>query len=353
MTGLRPKQAVVERDVSIGTLALTAGDVLTSARLHYRTLGTRRVDDEGRTLNAILLLHGTTGSGAQFLSPSFADAMFGPGQALDITRWFVVIPDALGHGDSSKPSDGLWDAFPSYGYCDMVAAQRLVLQRLGIERLVLVLGTSMGGMQTWMWGGLHPEMMDALVPIASVPTPIAGRNLLWRQIIVRAIRSDPAFQARDFDKPFEGCRDTWPLFALMTSSVARLQDLRTAADVALFLDETGTSAPSAVDLLFALEASHDYDPRPLLHRIRCPLLAINFADDEVNPPALDLLGPALRAVPSASALQIDASDETDGHQTLNQAGAYAKHVTGLLAQTGAVDAPPLSSTSPTNRGATS
>jgi homoserine O-acetyltransferase len=330
---------LVESDETVEHLTLRSGDVLESGPLHYRTIGTRRLDGDGQTVNAVLLLHGTTGSGAQFLAPSFADAMFGPGQPLDASQWFTVIPDALGHGDSAKPSDGLWDTFPRYGYHDMVAGQHLLLQRLGIERVALVLGTSMGGMQTWMWGGLHPEVMDALIPIASAPTPISGRNLLWRQIIVRAIRTDPGYQAHEFDRPLAGALDTWPLFSLMASSVARLADLRTEADVSAFLDDTAAHAPNAADLLFALEASHDYDPRPLLRRIKAPLLAINFCDDEVNPAELDLLAPAMREIPSATRLEVKASDRTYGHQTLRHAGAYAEPVARLLAQRDPISPP--------------
>ena len=343
-------RAVAERDDVVERLTLTSREVLATGRLHCRTIGTRRLDDTGQTVNAVLLLHGTTGSGAQFLAPSFADAMFGPAQPLDASRWFIVIPDALGHGESAKPSDGLWDAFPAYGYRDMVAAQQLVLQRLGIRRLALVLGTSMGGMQTWMWGGLVPDAMDALVPIASAPTPIAGRNLLWRQMIIRAIRSDPAYRSRDFNGPFAGYQATWPLFALMTNSVTGLEDLRTTTQVAAFLSDSGAGAPNAVDLLFALEASHDYDPRPLLHRIRVPLLAINFSDDEVNPSELDLLGPAVRKIPTASSLNLPASEETHGHQTLRHAGVYAEHVARLLAQSNPADAALPSSANPSSKG---
>ena len=344
-------ETLAEGDEAAEHLTLRGGEVLATGRLHYRTVGSRRVDDTGNTVNAVLLLHGTTGSGAQFLAPGFGDAMFGPGQALDAVEWFIVIPDALGHGESVKPSDGLWDAFPRYGYHDMVAGQHLLLERLGIERLALVLGTSMGGMQTWMWGGLYPQVMDALVPIASAPTPISGRNLLWRQIIVRAIRDDPSYRAREFDRPLAGARDTWPLFTLMASSVARLGDLQTEAEVTAFLDDTALHAPNAVDLLFALEASHDYDPRPLLRRIRARLLAINFCDDEVNPGELDLLGAAMAEVPSATRLEMEAGDQTYGHQTLRHADAYAEPVARLLAQSGPGGAASPRTTNPSSRGA--
>lgn len=315
---------------AIGRLRLGNGLGLTDARLHYRTLGTRRHDGAGTTVNGVLLLHGTTGSGEQFLQPGFADAMFGPGQPLDLERWFVVVPDALGHGKSSKPSDGLYADFPAYGYHDMVEAQRLLLDRLELPHLRLIFGTSMGGMQTWMWAGLHPLRMDALVAIACEPAPVTGRNLLWRRLITRAIRADAGWQRREWSTPPAGFVATWPLFSLMTSTPRRLAELAEPSQAVQYLDAQSADAPDATDMLYALEASGDYDPRPLLPAIQAPLLAINFADDELNPPELHELEQALPQARTARALTIPAGPRTAGHQTLHHAEVYAGDVAAFL-----------------------
>jgi len=311
---------------------MVSGGELTEVRLHYRTLGTLRRDASGAPLNAAMLLHGTGGSGEQFLQPGFTDAMFGQDQPLDLRRWCVLIPDGLGHGKSSKPSDGLYADFPAYGYSDMVNAQQLLLERLGLSTLRLILGISMGGMQTWMWAGQHPHRMQAAVAIACEPAPITGRNLWWRRLITRAIRNDPDWRAGRFSPPPRGYQATWPMFPLMTSTPRRLAEFSDPGQVIQTLDAMAAAAPDATDVLYALEASTDYDPRPLLAEIRAPLLAINFADDETNPPELHLLEAALPDAPTASAVLIPASEHTEGHQSLNHANLYAHHISAFLDQ---------------------
>ena len=306
-------------------------------RLHCRTLGALAPSGG----NAVLMLHGTTGSGAQFLRPEMADALFGPGQPLDAAEHFIILPDAIGHGLSSKPSDGLGVGFPRYGYGDIVRAQHaLVTAHLGLSRLRLVLGTSMGGMQTWMWGEEHPDMMDALMPIASLPERLGGRNLLMRRIMLAMVRADPGYRA-------DPARNTKPaalgaafnLFRLLVDSPARLAEVIGDADAA---DErVRTVAAEALqtedanDVIRELEASWDYDPGPRLGRIAAPLLAVNFADDEINPQELGVLDRAIAQVPRGTAVTIPAGPSSRGHQTLQVAELWAPLVRELLQRAGA------------------
>ena len=243
----------------------------------------------------MLLLHGTTGSGKQFLQPGMADALFGAGQPLDAARHFIIMPDALGHGESSKPSDGFGLSFPRYTYGDMVRAQHLLVTRhLGLGHLRLVLGTSMGGMQTWMWGEAYPDMMDALMPVASLPEQVTGRNLLWRRLLLELIRTDPGYRAGG---KAEALGLAWTVFKLFVESPARmaagLPDVATADALIRKVAAEAVAAEDPNDVIWEFEASQDYDPAPGLGRIAAPLLAVNFADDEVNPAALGVLDAAV------------------------------------------------------------
>jgi homoserine O-acetyltransferase len=266
------------------------GESLASLKLHYRTLGTPRRDTSGAIANGVLLLHGTAGSAADLAQAAFFDALYGAGEPLDLSRYFLVIPDAIGAGDSSKPSDGLRTNFPHYGYKDQVRAQHLLLESLGIKHLKLVLGTSMGGMQTWLWGEMFPNDMDCLVAIASTPAAISGRNMIWREIISQAIRGDPAWKNGDYPKdspPKNWIKVVIPLSAIMTGSAGQFQKQaptrETAIDLVGKLEADG-EAYDANDLLYAFESSADYDPAPKLNAITKPMLTINFADDLTNPP---------------------------------------------------------------------
>jgi homoserine O-acetyltransferase len=286
VAGQTPTEATVE----LGAFTTTAGETLPDLKIHYRTLGQPTRDAGGRITNAVLLLHGTGGTGAQFVSPQFADELFGPGQPLDTSRYFIVMPDNLGHGGSSKPSDGLRAAFPEYGYADMVEAQRRMLaEGLGIEHLRLILGTSMGCMHIFVWGTMHPDAADALMPMACQPTRIVGRNRLWRTMLKDAIRSDPAWNGGDYaEQPASGLRTAIDLLLLAGSAPMAMQkDLATPETVDAYLAaqiERRLPALDANDLWYQVNASWDYDPSANLERMTAPTVWINSADDFINPP---------------------------------------------------------------------
>jgi homoserine O-acetyltransferase/O-succinyltransferase len=316
-----------EGDVVLRDFAFRSGERLAELRMHYLALGRAQRDDQGDVKNAVLILHGTNGSSDQFLRPEFATEMFGPGQPLDAARWYIVIPDNLGHGKSTRPSDGLRGQFPKYGYLDMIEAQRRMLaEGLGVERLRLVIGTSMGGMHAWLWGQTYPDAVDALVPLASLPTQISGRNRVWRRVVIDAIRHDPHWQNGEYVAQPQGLRTALEMLYLMGSNPQRRQKdgpTLAAADRALdnnVADRLRTS--DANDVLYAVEASRDYDPGPGLERITAPLLAINFADDLINPPELGVLEREIKRVPQGRALTIPASDETSGHGTHTSAAVW-------------------------------
>ena len=325
----------IEDDFIFEGFPFEDGQTLPMLRQHYTTLGVPLHNRHGHISNAVLLLHGTIGSGSQFLAPSFSMSMFGPGQPLDITTWFLILPDAIGHGASSKPSDELRTSFPRYTYTDIVHAQyRLVKEHLGIPHLRLVMGTSMGGMQTWMWGELYPQMMDGLLPMACEPAPIRGRNLLWRHIITHAIRTDPAWNDGNYQQQPQSFIAVWPLFSLMTGSPKHFQEhlpTLSMVDAAInHITQNARTQQDANDLLYGLEASLDYNPVPSLARIQAPLLAINFADDELNPPDLGILEREVPHVKRGRFVTIDESEQTRGHSTLNQATVYQSHVKHFL-----------------------
>lgn len=313
----------------------SSGEVLPDVRISYVTYGRRLDDGRGRTANAVLVLHGTSGSSAQFLGPSFAGVLFGPGQPLDASRFYVVIPDGIGHGGSSKPSDGLRAKFPRYTYDDMVRAQyRLLTETLGVTHLRLVIGTSMGGMHTWVWGETHPDFMDALLPLASLPAPIAGRNRMWRKMAMDLIRGDPEWKGGDYTAQPRGLRGALAL--LLTLSGSPLQWMqqapdRAAADAAVdtYMAERLAKA-DANDLLWALDASRDYDPWLNLEKIKAPLLAINFADDAVNPPELGILEKGVARVKNGQAVVFPLSEKTRGHQTHTLADVWKTYLNELL-----------------------
>jgi homoserine O-acetyltransferase/O-succinyltransferase len=276
--------------VDIHDFVFDDGESLASLKLHYLTLGTPRRDASGAITNGVLLLHGTAGSAADLVQANFFDALYGAGEPLDLSRYFLVIPDVIGAGDSSKPSDGLHAHFPRYGYKDQVRAQHLLLEKMGIRRLKLVLGTSMGGMQTWLWAEMFPNDMDGLVAIASTPAAISGRNMIWREMVSQAIRGDPAWKNGDYPKdspPKIWIKTAIPLSAIMTGSSEQLQKQAPTRETAIDLVdkmEASGEAYDANDFLYAFESSADYDPAPMLSAIIKPMLTINFADDLTNPP---------------------------------------------------------------------
>ncbi len=330
--------APVEADFVIKAFAFHSGETLPELKIHYRTIGTPQRDAHGVVQNAVLITHGTTGSGAQFIRPEFAGELFGPGQPLDATKYFIVLPDGIGHGKSSKPSDGLHAKFPHYGYLDMIEAQRrLMVDGLGVAHLRLVMGTSMGGMHTWLWGQVYPDMMDALMPLASLPAQISGRNRAWRRLTIDAIRHDPEWQGGEYRAQPQSLRTAAEMLYLMSSNpVLRQKEAPTlaAADAAL---ETFVAnyfkTGDANDFLYALEASYDYDPAPGLEKIKAPLLAINSADDLINPPELGILEREIHRVAHGRAVVIPLSDQTRGHGSHTMAALWKNELLRLLDET--------------------
>jgi homoserine O-acetyltransferase len=311
------------------------GATLPDVRIRYRTIGTPTRDASGRIRNAVLVLHGSSGDAGQVLAASFSEPLMGPGGPLDAKRHYLIFPDNIGNGGSTKPSDGLRAKFPNYGYRDMVELQRrLVLEHLGIERLRLIIGISMGAMHAWMWGVTHPNAMEGLVPIAALPTAITGRNLLWRVILTQAIRNDPEWNNGNYTKPPRGFLSIMPMFDMLVQSPVRLGESLTTRDrarahLADVLEET-LEEDDANNILYRFEASSDYNVAPDLHRITAPLLAILFADDELNPPeAVDLKGLIAR-VPKGRLALIPAGPDTEGHRTQVKASVWRHHLVEFL-----------------------
>ena len=327
--------APTEADYVIRDFKFASGESLPSLRIHYLTLGRLERGPGGAASNAVLILHGTGGSGANFINAIFAGELFGPGQPLDAATHFIVIPDGIGHGGSSKPSDGLHAHFPKYAYADMVDAQhRLLTEGLGVDHLRLVLGTSMGGMHTWVWGERYPAFMDALMPLASLPTQISGRNRVWRRAVMDSIRNDPSWKGGDYTEQPPGLRAAEEILFFMGSNPARRQaEMPTLADADSVLDrsvEHTVRTGDANDLLYAVSASRDYDPGPALGTIRAKLLAVNSADDLINPPDLGILEREITRVPHGSAVVIPESDATFGHGTHTHAAAWKPYLVELL-----------------------
>lgn len=312
------------------------GESLPQLRLHYATLGKPVRDSSGAVTNAILILHGTTGSWKQFTSPQFADVLFGPGQLLDTTRYYVILADSIGHGGSSKPSDGLRGRFPHYDYGDMVAAQhQLLTEGLGVNHLRLVMGTSMGCMHSWVWGVTYPEFMDALMPLACLPVEIGGRNRVWRKAAIDSIRLDPAWNQGDYAaEPVQGLRSAFYLFLIATSSPLEWQKrYPTATGADQFLEDSireRLAHADANDVLYALEASRGYDPSPNLGKIKPPVMWVNSADDFISPPELGIAEREIQRVPHGKFVLIPTSDQTRGHGTHTIASVWKQYLQELL-----------------------
>ena len=327
--------APTQGDVTLKDFRFTSGETLSELRIHYRTLGSPRRDAQGVVRNAVLIMHGTGGSGAQFIRPDFAGELFGPGQLLDASRYYIILPDGIGHGQSSKPSDGLRTKFPRYRYRDMIEAQyRLLTDGLGVHHLRLVMGTSMGGMHTWLWGQLHPDFMDALMPLASLPTQIAGRNRVWRRVAIDAIRHDPEWKDGNYTTQPQSQRIAQEMLFLVGSNpVQRQREMPTLAAADSVLDASvarSMRTGDANDVLYALEASEDYHPGPGLEKIRAPLFAVNSADDLVNPPELGILERGIKRVPRGRAVVIPLSDATRGHGSHTVAPLWKQYLEQLL-----------------------
>jgi len=320
----------VIRDFHFGS-----GEVLPELKIHYRTIGTPQRDAQGVVNNAVLILHGTTGNGSNFLRPEFAGELFGPEQTLDAKRYYLILPDNIGHGHSSRPSDGLHARFPRYSYHDMIEAQyRLLTDGLKVNHLRLVMGTSMGGMHTWLWGELHPQFMDALMPLASLPTQISGRNRVWRRMIIDAIRNDPEWHNGDYDSQPRALRTAIEVLYFMSNNpVQRQKDAPTLEKADQLLDQYVTSSLKILDannVLYALESSRDYDPGPGLEKVQAPLLAMNFADDLINPPELGILEKEIPRVKRGKAIVMPLSEHTRGHGSHTLAALWKDQLAILL-----------------------
>ncbi|PSJ37436.1 alpha/beta fold hydrolase [Allosphingosinicella deserti] len=328
-----------EGDYVIRDFRFQSGQTLRSLRIHYTTLGKPHRNAKGKIDNAVMVLHGTGGTGKQFLSPQFADQLYGPGQPLDITRYWIILPDNIGHGKSSKPSDGLRMRFPDYDYDDMVDAQhRLLTQHLGIKRMRLIMGTSMGCMHSFVWGETHPDYSRALMPLACEPVQIAGLNRMWRQLLIDGIKADPAWAGGNYQaQPVQGLRTAATL--LFTAGAAPLQLQKAyprrdaAAAYARGRIEASMASIDANDLLYQVESSRNYDPWPKLEAITAPTTWINSADDFINPRNFDFPQQAVARMKDTRFRLIEESDETRGHGTHTWARFWKDDLVALLART--------------------
>jgi homoserine O-acetyltransferase len=319
-----------EHTYILPTYTFRSGERLDQVKLHYATLGTPKRDQDGRIANAILILHWTGGDGSHMLSDAFKSAFYAPGKPFDVNKYFIIFPDSIGHGKSSKPSDGLKANFPHYGYLDMVDLQhKLVTEELGITHLKFILGTSMGGMHTWLWAVLHPVFMDGVMPVVSLPQKVKGRNLLWRQMVVKAIRNDPSWLEGDYTKQPYSLFSSWPFARMLLDGVPHMQstiiDDKTAAT---FINDSTNEAAmkDANNLIYALEASADYDPEPLLRTIEAKVFALDFTDDQLDPSELDTLNQLIKNVKNGSAVIQKGTNESFGHLTMAHPNLWSQQV---------------------------
>ena len=326
----------VEADYVVKDFRFGTGESLASLKLHYRTLGTPRRDASGTVRNAVLILHGTGGTGAAFFNQTFGGQLFGPGQTLDATKYFIVAPDGIGHGKSSKPSDGPHAKFPKYTYDDMVRSQHLLLtEGLNVNHLRLVMGTSMGAMHCWVWGEMYPDFVDGLVPLASAPTEIAGRNRVMRKMIMDSITNDPAWMNGEYkEQPKQGLTGALNLLMMMTSSPLQWHKSGPSHDAAdkWYEDQIKVrfAANDANDVLYQFNASRDYNPAPNLEKITAAVLAINSADDVVNPPELGLMEKLMPRVKRGRYILIPTSEQTRGHGTHSIPAVWGKYLEEFL-----------------------
>jgi homoserine O-acetyltransferase len=324
-----------EGDFVARDFKFTSGGSLPELRIHYRVLGQPQRDSHGVVRNAVLIVHGTGGNGGSLMRPEFAGELFGPGQLLDAKRYFIVLPDALGHGKSSKPGDGLHARFPRYGYDDMVGAEyRLLTEGLGVKHARLIMGTSMGCMHSWLWGEQHADFMDALMPLACLPTQVSGRNRVWRRTVIDAIRNDPGWKGGEYTTQPPSLRTAIEMLWLMGSNpVLRQQEAPTRASADSVIDAYVSKylpLDDANDLLYQVDASYDYDPGPGLGKIRAALFAVNSADDLVNPPELGILEREIKRVARGKAVVIPYSEQTRGHGSHTVAALWKQYLQELL-----------------------
>ena len=337
-----PSRAVIWPTVD-GTVILPnfrfgTGETLPQLKLHYLTLGTLHRNGSGHIDNAVLLLHGTGGNAHSLMNPLFSNVLFGPGQPLDITRYFLILPDDIGHGESSKPSNGLHARFPAYDYDDMVRSQRMMLDEMKIDHLRLILGTSMGCMQTFVWGETYPSFSDALAPFACLPVQIAGRNRMMRYMGIQAIKQDPAWMEGEYKtEPVQGLRTANEMLLVMGSSSLQMQKQYPTRDLAeKYVDQYLTrvlASTDANDFIFYVNASRNYDPSPHLEKITAPVLWINSADDYINPPELGIAERMVKRIPNGRFILIPTSDATRGHGTHTVAAVWKDYLIEFLKST--------------------
>jgi homoserine O-acetyltransferase len=328
--------APAEGDYTVKDFRFENGEKLPALRLHYYTVGKPQRDQHGAIKNAVLIMHGTSSAARNFLSPAFAGRLFGAGQPLDTSKYFIILPDAIGHGKSSKPSDGLRMQFPQYNYNDMVKAQYLLLsQHLGVQHLRLILGTSMGAMHAWVWGYTYPDFMDAMMPLASLPVEIAGRNRMMRKMAIDLIEMDPAWQNGHYKaQPAIGLAGATSSFFFMNSSPYHLQEAAPTREQADALAEKikagNLRSLDANDVIYALEASRGYNPAPHLGAIKATVFAVNSADDEINPPELGIMEKEIKKVAKGRYILLPVSPETAGHGTNSMPVVWSKYLEELL-----------------------
>jgi homoserine O-acetyltransferase/O-succinyltransferase len=325
-----------EGDYIVHDFHFLSGETMLEVRLHYTTLGTPLKDANGRTTNAVLVLHGTGGSGTGLLRPIFAGVLFSPGGLLDAGKYFIILPDNIGHGKSSKPSDGMHAHFPQYEYADMITLQHaLVEQGLGVNHLRLVMGTSMGCMHSWMWGETYPDMVDALMPLACEPVALAGRNRIWRKMIIDGIRNDPEWKNGDYTtEPQAGLEIAADFLLIAGSAPLHMQeDLPTREDADKYLGnfmKRVVPELDANDLLYAVNSSRNYDPWGKLDQIKAPVMFVNSADDFINPPELGVAEREIKKVKRGKFVLIPASEQTHGHGTHTYAAVWQQYLKELL-----------------------
>ncbi len=324
---------VVLKDFKFGS-----GETLPELKLHYLTLGTPHRNAAGHVDNAVLLLHGTGGNAHSLLNPVFSNVLFVPGGLLDIQKYFLILPDDIGHGDSSKPSDGLHAHFPAYDYDDMVRSQHTMLEEMKIDHLRLILGTSMGCMQSFVWGETYPDFMDALAPFACLPVPLAGRNRMMRYMAIQAIRQDPAWMDGEYKtQPVQGLRTANEMLLVMGSSPLQMQkQAPTREQAEQYVDhylERTMATTDANNMIFYLNASRNYDPSPKLDTIKAPVLWINSADDYINPPELGIAEQMVKRIPHGRFVLLPISDATRGHGTHTMAAVWKQYLADFLRET--------------------
>jgi homoserine O-acetyltransferase len=319
-----------QADAAYGGYRLRDGETIEQLRIHYATLGSPHRDANGDIDNAVMVLHWTGNSGASLLTPEYIASLFADGAPLDARRYYLIFPDNLGHGRSTKPSDGLRSHFPHYGYRDLVDLQhKLITETLGIRKLRAILGMSMGGMNAWQWAEDYPDQVASIMPVVSLPVPISGRNLLWRRMAIADIRNDPDWQRGDYTRPPLGFTEAYMLLRMMIDGVPHLQAViadRNSADnyMAALVKQSAEADPD--DLLYSLEASEEYDPEPGLARIKAKVYALNFSDDEFNPDVLQLLQTRMTRVKRGQYVVQQGSPQSYGHLTMAHPSLWAERV---------------------------